>query len=87
VLEGVVGIRRRPSPEDQFGTHELGQGVIELMARHLRDSTDKLMGEPTPESCCNLRKLARWSQTIEPRKERGVQRGRNRQGAAGPVDT
>jgi hypothetical protein len=43
VLEAVFRIRRRPAPEDQFGSHELRQSVIDLLLRHSGDGADQLI--------------------------------------------
>jgi hypothetical protein len=43
VLEGIFRIGGCPAPEDQFGVHELRQGVIQLPLRHRRHGADELV--------------------------------------------
>jgi len=70
VLEGVFRLGRHAAPEDQFGAHELRQGVVQLLPRHWSDGSDQLVGELTSESSGDLRHVARWRQVIKPRQER-----------------
>ena len=85
VLEGVLGIRRRPAPEDQLGALQLLQRIIQLLLRHSGDGADQLVGELPPERRADLRHLARRRQAIEPRQQRGLERRRDRQRQHGPV--
>jgi hypothetical protein len=69
VLEGVLGVRRRAAPKDQFGVDELRQGVIQLRLRHRCDRTDQLVRERTSQRRADLRHFARRRPAIEPRQE------------------
>jgi hypothetical protein len=40
VLKGVFSIGRRPTPENQFGSNDLRQGIIELLLGHRCDGAD-----------------------------------------------
>jgi hypothetical protein len=64
----VLRIQGRPGPEDQFGLHELRQGVIQLLPRHRRRGADQLVRELTPESGGDLCHLARQRQAVAPRQ-------------------
>ena len=85
VLEGILRIRRRPAPEDQFGFYELFQCFGQFLRRHSSGSANEFIRERTPERCPDLGYLACRSEAIKPRQERCMERCRDRQRAVGPV--
>ena len=79
MLEGVFRVGGHPAPEDQFGVHELRQGVIQPLSRQRRHGTDQLVRELSSERGGDLRDIACRRQAIEPRQERLLERCRDRQ--------
>jgi len=75
VLEGVLGIWRRSTPEDQFRAHQLREGVIDMMPRHrCRRALIKLACEnETPKRRSDLRHLSGGRAGDRAREKRSVQ--------------
>ena len=57
VFKGVLRLRRRPAPENQFGANQFLQGIVELWLRYVRNRADQLVRERAPEGRANLRHL------------------------------
>ena len=66
VLESVFGVRRSSSAEDQLGGHKLLQRFVQLVLRHLSDSTDHLERERTAKRRSDLRHLPRRREPVKP---------------------
>src|SRR5215472_19050588 len=49
MLEGVFRIGWHPAPEDQFGTYQLIQSIVQFLLRHACHGADQLIRERTPK--------------------------------------
>jgi hypothetical protein len=69
VLESVLSVGRHAAPKDQFGGHELPEGLIDLLLRHLSNRADQLVRERATERCADLGDFPRRCQAIKPRHQ------------------
>ena len=81
VLEQVVGLRPFAAPEDQPGAGELVERRRQLALARARHGGQQLVGELPADHGPDLRRRpGRGAEPVEPRHERGVERGRHCQG-------
>jgi hypothetical protein len=77
MFEGVLGISCGSPLQDQFSAHQLHEGMVDLLLRHLRDCADQFVRERTTKRCPDLSYLARCRQTIESCEKGSLQRRRD----------
>jgi len=79
MLEAVDGFGRVASPEDQAGSFELRQCGLQPRLRQARNRGQQLVTELSADRSTDLSDLSRGREAVEPRQQRTLQRGRDRQ--------
>src|SRR5436309_6379 len=76
VLEKIRGLRRQSPTKQEARLGQLRETGLQLRLRALRHMLDQVVAELAPQQRADLRDfLCGRTETIEPRHQRGVQRG------------
>jgi len=73
VLERIDRIRRYAVLKYELGSNEPGERGLQLVLGKTGDGKQRGIAEPTPERRPDLRHMPHRRQTVEPRRQRGVQ--------------
>ena len=79
VLEGIGRVRRRTAQKNQFRFGQADQRVLQHRVRQAGDGGQDSIGKIASDGRADLQHLARGTEPVDPRHQRGLQRRRNRQ--------
>ena len=81
VFERVAGVGQHAMLEQEFGAHQFGQSLAQFGLGHGRHGFDQLVGKLAAQRGCKLGDVPHRGEPVQPRHERVLQGGRNRQAA------